>query len=48
MINVRETVGWKFASAPPPKANGKETPATGRRVGLLVREYFIDTKLHQV
>jgi hypothetical protein len=41
VIHVRETLGWKFETKP-----SKGGSAACRRVGLLVREHFIDTELH--
>jgi len=47
VITVRETIGWKYDTKPPPP--GKDAkPSADRKVGLLIREMYIDTKLHEV
>ena len=37
---VRETIGWKYDTKPPPPGK-EEKPSAARGVGLLVREFFI-------
>ena len=44
VITVRETIGWKYLTKPPDKGDAK--PSAARRVGLLIREFFIDTQLY--
>ena len=44
VITVRETIGWKYAISPPPP--GKDAkPSADRKIGLLIREFYIDTQL---
>jgi hypothetical protein len=46
VITIRETIGWKYDNKPPPP--GKEAkPSAARSVGLLIREVYIDTQLHE-
>ena len=45
VICVRETIGWKYQSKPPAKGDAK--PTASRKIGMLMREVFIDTKLHE-
>ena len=45
VITVRETIGWKYQSKPPAKGDPK--PSASRSVGLLVREFFVDTALYE-
>lgn len=52
VVCVRETIGWKYNSKPPPPKPGDdgdppETPSASRKVGFLCREFFIDTSLHE-
>ena len=44
VITVRETIGWKYLSKPPEKGDAK--PSAARRVGLLIREFYVDTQLY--
>ena len=43
VITVRETLGWKYQSKPPAKGNAK--PSASRAIGLLIREFYIDTNI---
>ena len=52
VCTVRETIGWKYNSKPPPppkegEEGGEEPPSASRSVGMLCREFFIDTVLHE-
>ena len=46
VITVRETIGWKYDTKPPPP--GKDAkPSASRTVGLLIREVYIDTSIRE-
>lgn len=46
VITIRETIGWKYDNKPPPP--GKEAkPSADRKIGLLIREFYIDTALRE-
>jgi hypothetical protein len=42
VVCVRETIGWRYVGS-----GGADTPSAARKVGLLVREFFIDSKLNE-
>ena len=47
---MRETVGWKYQSKPPPPGpNGEvvEKPSAARKIGMLCREFFVAKKLYE-
>lgn len=46
VITIRETIGWKYDSKPPPP--GKDAkPSASRAIGLLIREMYIDTDFYE-
>jgi len=51
IICVRETIGWKYTSKPtkpkPGEEPGEGPPSAARGVGMLCREFFIDTMMRQ-
>ena len=46
VISCRETIGWKYENKPPPP--GKDAkPSAARTIGMLIREFYYDTELHE-